>query len=178
MLRGLWVLDAILGQSPPPPPPDVPELEVEEGPLGGTLREQLEKHRVAPGCMSCHRVMDAIGFGLENYDATGKWRESDSGLALDTSGTLPGDHAFESPAELRQILVQTEAHSFSRTLAKKLLTYALGRGVDRLDNPAVDEIQQHIERAEYRFSALIDAIVSSEPFRLTAPDSAASAAGD
>ncbi len=170
VLRGLWVLENLLGQSPPPPPPDVPELDVQEGPLVGTLREQLEEHRSNAGCMSCHRVMDAIGFGLENYDATGKWRERDGDLPLDTSGTLPGDHSFQSPAELRKILVNTEAQSFSRTLAKKLLTYALGRGVDRHDNPAVDEIQRQLVDAEYRFSALVEAIVSSKPFRLTAPD--------
>ena len=170
VLRGLWVLENILGQSPPPPPPGVPELEIQEGPLGGTLREQLEAHRSNAGCMSCHRVMDAIGFGLENYDATGRWREREGDLPLDTSGTLPGDHSFQSPAELREILVETEAQSFSRTLAKKLLTYALGRGVDRHDNPAVDEIQHHVVEADYRFSALVEAIVSSEPFRLTAPD--------
>lgn len=170
VLRGLWVLENILGQSPPPPPPDVPELEIQEGPLGGTLREQLEAHRSNAGCMSCHRVMDAIGFGLENYDATGRWRERERDLPLDTSGTLPGDYSFQSPAELRKILVETEAQSFSRTLAKKLLTYALGRGVDRHDNPAVDEIQRQVVDADYRFSALVGAIVSSEPFRLTAPD--------
>ena len=170
VLRGLWVLETILGQSPPPPPPDVPELEVQEGPLGGTLREQLEKHRSNAGCMSCHRVMDAIGFGLENYDATGKWREHQGDLPLDTSGTLPGNHSFQTPAELRRILVNTEAQSFTRTLAKKLLTYALGRGVDRHDNPAIDQIQQHVLDADYRFSALVEAIVSSNPFRLTAPD--------
>ena len=170
VLRGLWVLETILGQSPPPPPPDVPELEVREGPLGGTLREQLEKHRSNAGCMSCHRVMDAIGFGLENYDATGKWREHQGDLPLDTSGTLPGNHSFQTPAELRRILVNTEAQSFTRTLAKKLLTYALGRGVDRRDNPAIDQIQQHVLDADYRFSALVEAIVSSNPFRLTAPD--------
>lgn len=170
VLRGLWVMETILGQSPPPPPPDVPELEVQEGPLSGTLREQLEAHRSNAGCMSCHRVMDAIGFGLENYDATGKWRERDGDLTLDTTGTLPGDHSFETPAQLRQILVNTESESFSRTLAKKLLTYALGRGVDRGDNPAIDQIQRHVIDSDYRFSALIDAIISSEPFRLTAPD--------
>ena len=173
VLRGLWVLDNLLGQSPPPPPPDVPELEVQEGPLGGTLREQLETHRSNEGCMSCHLVMDAIGFGLENYDAVGKWRTTDGDLPLDTSGSLPGDVAFESPAELRQILVATEADAFSRTLTKKLLTYALGRGVDRQDNPAVDEIQRKLKGADYRFSALIEGIVNSAPFRMRAGDDAA-----
>ena len=170
VLRGLWVLDNILGQSPPPPPPDVPELEVREGPAVGTLREQLEEHRSNEGCMSCHLVMDAIGFGLENYDAVGKWRALDGELPLDTSGTLPGDLSFDSPAELRAILAETEADAFSRTLIKKLLTYALGRGVSRRDNPTVDRIQRHLEREEYRFSALVDGIVRSMPFRMQAGD--------
>lgn len=170
VLRGLWVLENLLGQSPPPPPPDVPELEVQEGPLGGTLRQQLEAHRSDEGCMSCHLVMDAIGFGLENYDAVGKWRTRDGELDLDTSGSLPGGRSFESPAELRNILAQTETDSFTRTLIKKLLTYALGRGVKRTDNPAVDEIQRWLQHADYKFSALVDGIVTSVPFRMRASD--------
>ena len=170
VLRGLWVLENLLGQSPPPPPPDVPELEVREGPLGGTLRQQLEAHRSNEGCMSCHLVMDAIGFGLENYDAVGKWRTRDGELDLDTSGALPGGRSFESPAELRNILAQTEIDSFGRTVIKKLLTYALGRGVKRTDNPAVDEIQRQLRQADYRFSALVDGIVTSVPFRMRASD--------
>ena len=170
VLRGLWVLENVLGQSPPPPPPDVPELEVREGAIGGTLRQQLEEHRSNEGCMSCHLVMDAIGFGLENYDAVGKWRDADGELPLDTSGSLPGGRKFESPAELRRILATTEASAFSRALTKKLLTYALGRGVDRNDNPAVDEIQGRLALEQYRFSALIEGIVNSAPFRMRARD--------
>ena len=170
VLRGLWVLENLLGQSPPPPPPDVPELEVQEGPLGGTLRQQLEAHRANEGCMSCHLVMDAIGFGLENYDPVGKWRTRDGELHLDTSGSLPGGRSFESPAELRNILARTEIDSFSRTLIKKLLTYALGRGVKRTDNPAVDEIQRQLQLADYKFSAVVDGIVTSVPFRMRASD--------
>ena len=168
--RGLWVLDTILGQSPPPPPPDVPELEVEEGPLGGTLREQLEAHRANAGCMSCHLVMDAIGFGLENYDPIGKWRTTDGSLPIDASGTLPGGHSFGSPAELRRILLETDAESFSRNLTKKLLTYALGRGLTRDDNPAIGDILQSLKAADYRFSALVGGIVRSMPFRMTATE--------
>ena len=170
VLRGHWVLGSLLGQSPPPPPPDVPELEVRKGAIGGTLRQQLEEHRSNEGCMSCHLVMDAIGFGLENYDAVGKWRDADGEIPLDTSGSLPGGREFESPAELRQILATTEASAFSRTLTKKLMTYALGRGVNRNDNPAVDEIQRRLAREEYRFSALIEGIVNSTPFRMRARD--------
>ena len=179
VLRGLWVLDNILGQSPPPPPPDVPELEERDPATGGTLREQLEEHRANEGCMSCHLVMDAIGFGLENYDPVGKWRTHDGGAPLDASGSLPGERSFESPAELRRILLETESDSFSRTLTKKLLTYALGRGVTRRDNPAIDEIQGKLAEKGYRFSALIDGIVTSLPFRMRGSDPAASAvAGD
>ena len=176
VLRGLWVLENILGQSPPPPPPNVPDLELQAPAVGGTLREQLEAHRSNEGCMSCHLVMDAIGFGLENYDAIGKWRTTDGELPLDASGTLPGELAFESPSALRRILVETEADSFSRNLTKKLLTYALGRGVDRYDNPAINEILSKLKDADYRFSALIDGIVNSLPFRMRAPDMASIAA--
>ncbi len=166
VLRGLWVLENILGQSPPPPPPNVPELEVREGEIGGTLRQQLEEHRSNPGCMSCHLVMDAIGFGLENYDAIGKWRTAEGALPVDSSGTLPGGRSFESPDQLRRILTETEADSFARTLTRKLMTYALGRGVSRHDNPAVDEILRHLSRSGYRFSALVDGIINSKPFRI------------
>ena len=172
VLRGLWVLDTLLGQSPPPPPPDIPELEVQGGQAGATLREQLETHRASDGCISCHLVMDAIGFGLENYDAVGQWRATDGELPLDASGTLPGGLSFESPAGLRRILVDTEAGSFTRHFAKKLLTYAIGRGVDRRDNPAIDKIQRKVEAADYRFSAVIEGIVSSLPFRMRAQDQA------
>ena len=168
VLRGLWVLDNILGQPPPPPPPDVPELGETSGQLQGTLRDQLEQHRANEGCMSCHLVMDAIGFGLENFDAVGKWRVSDGGAPVDCSGSLPGDRAFETPGQLRRLLVETEAESFARTLSRKLLTYALGRGVSRLDNPAIDEIQHKLEGAGYRFSALVQGIVASKPFRMRA----------
>ncbi len=178
VLRGLWVLDNILGQSPPPPPPDVPELEVQAGEAGGTLREQMEAHRANEGCMSCHLVMDAIGFGLENYDAVGKWRSEEDNLAVDSSGTLPGGRSFNSPAELRKILIETEADSFGRTLAKKLLTYALGRGVDRRDNPAIDEIHRNMKASGNRFSALVDGIVNSKPFRMRARDAATLESGD
>lgn len=169
--RGLWVMETILGQAPPPPPPDVPELEVREGEIHGTLREQLELHRADPGCMSCHLVMDALGFGLENYDAVGKWRTTEGGSAVDASGELPGGRSFESPADLRRMLRGTESRSFVRTLTKKLLTFALGRGVDRHDNPAIDAIVERSEAADHRLSSIIEAIVTSDLFRTTGPQS-------
>ncbi len=164
--RGLWVMETILGQTPPPPPPDVPELEVRDGQLHGTLREQLEQHRADPGCMSCHLVMDTLGFGLENYDPVGRWRTTDGGLEVDASGELPGGRKFDSPGQLRTTLRDTEARSFLRTFAKKLLTYALGRGVDRHDNRAVDTIVERSEAAGYRIGAIVEAVVTSGPFLL------------
>ena len=128
VLRGLWVLDTVLGQSPPPPPPDIPELEAQEGHNGATLREQLETHRSNEGCMSCHLVMDAIGFGLENYDAVGKWRTTDGERSLDVSGTLPGGLSFESPAGLRRILVDTEAGSFTPPSGEEAADLRAGTG--------------------------------------------------
>ncbi len=179
VLRGLWVLENMLGQKPPPPPPDVPELEVREGELVGTLREQLEAHRANEGCMSCHLVMDAIGFGLENYDAVGQWRDTDGAAPVDAAGTLPGNLAFETPAQLRRILRETEAEAFSRTLAKKLLTYALGRGVGREDNPAVNGMLVKLKSEDYRISALIEGVIHSLPFRMSDSDRPAErAAGD
>ena len=160
VLRGLWVMDTILGQSPPPPPPDVPELELREGEFEGTLRQQLEEHRANEGCMSCHLVMDAIGFGLENYDAVGRWRTLEGTLPVDASGTLPRDRAFDSPAQLRTILVDTEADSFSR------------------DNPAINEVQRKLKESNYRFSALVHGIVNSRPFRMRARDTAPGEIGD
>ena len=122
--------------------------------------------------MSCHLVMDAIGFGLENYDAVGRWRVAEGSATVDSSGSLPGGRAFESPAQLRRILVDSEADSFVRTLSRKLLTYALGRGVDRNDNPAIDQLVRSLKEADHRFSALVQGIVDSKPFRMRAADSA------
>ncbi len=166
VLRGLWVMENILGQAPPPPPPDVPELEVADVGIRGTLREQLEKHRANEGCASCHRVMDAIGFGLENYDPIGRWCTREGRLPLDVSGELPGGKRFASPAKLKRILRDSEADSVSRAIVKKLMTYALGRGVERSDNPAVDAVQAKLAAGGYRFFALVDGIVSSIPFRM------------
>ncbi len=128
-------------------------------------------HRANEGCRSCHLVMNAIGFGLENYNPIGQWRIKDGELPLDTSGTLPGELSFESPAELKRILMETEAESFGRTLTKKLMTYALGRGLNRDDNPAIGEIQQKLEEANYRFSALIQGVISSMPFQMRTHES-------
>jgi hypothetical protein len=162
--RGKWVLDNILGEPPPPPPPGVEEL-AEDGELLGTLRQRMEQHRSDESCAVCHRQMDTLGFGLENFDAIGAWRESDGRFPIDPAGTLPGGIAFRGPAELMQALRSQRSEDFSRCLAEKLLTYALGRGLTPADRCAVDDILKATEANGRRFQSLVAAIVASEPFR-------------
>ena len=165
VLRGKWLLDNILGEPPPDPPAGIPELNEKDVGLLGTLREQLEQHRSNPGCAACHMKMDALGFGLENYDAVGAWRTRDSGFPIDASGTLPGGKSFSGPYELRRILANEKEH-FARCLTEKMLTYALGRGLELYDKPTIEEIVKRLERDQYRFSRLIVEIANSKPFRM------------
>jgi hypothetical protein len=163
--RGKWVLENILGSPPPDPPPDVPSLEIaQKASPEASLRQQLEIHRQNPVCASCHKTMDAIGFGLENYDALGRWRDKDGKLPIDSAASLPSGERFASPAELVQILKKRK-RDFTRCLTEKLLTYALGRGLMVYDRCAVDKIVDAVEQDDYRFSALDVEIVKSEPFR-------------
>ena len=165
--RGKWILENILGTPPPPPPPGVEELmEEEETELLGTLRERMEQHREDPSCAVCHRKMDVLGFGFENFDGIGSWRDRDGRFEIDPSGKLPGDRVFRSPAELRVLLKDVQRDQFVRCIAEKMLTYAVGRGLESYDRCAVDEIVKAMESNEYRFSALVMAVVNSEPFRL------------
>lgn len=163
--RGKWILENMLDEPPPPPPPDVPELE-EGGETLGSLREQMEQHRANPSCAVCHRTMDAIGFGLENFDAVGVWREKDGQDQIDASGQLPGNRVFEGASALMEILSEEKKEAFTRCLAEKLLTYALGRGLGSFDRCAVNDTVESLEKNEYRFSAMIAAIVTSEPFTM------------
>ncbi len=165
VLRGKWLLDNILGAPPPAPPPGIPALNEEKVGLDGTLREQLEQHRSNPGCAVCHIKMDALGFGLENYDAVGAWRTRDGRFPVDSSGSLPGGKAFSGPAQLRAILVD-DKREFGRCLTEKMLTYALGRGLESYDMPTVEKIVQGLEQDQYRFSRLVLEIVASMPFRM------------
>jgi hypothetical protein len=163
--RGKWILENILGAAPPPPPPDVPELKEEaEGELSGSLRERMEQHRANPDCAICHNRMDPLGFGLENYDAIGAWRNKDGPFEIDASGELPSGEAFAGPRELKTIL-KTRQDEFVRCLSEKMLTYGLGRGVEYSDRCAVEDIAQAIETNDYKFSSLILAIVHSDPFQ-------------
>ena len=168
--RGQWVLENILGDKPPDPPPLVPGLdETREANPDLSLREQLEIHRTDPTCASCHVLMDDIGFGLENFDAIGRWREKDGPFELDTSGVLPSGEAFSGPLELVSILSRRK-DDFTRCLAEKLLTYALGRGLEYYDKCTVDDVVAETIDGDYRFSALLSAIVRSEPFRMQGTD--------
>jgi hypothetical protein len=168
VLRGKWILDNLLDAPPPDPPADVPNLD--EGAIGtaATVRKQLEEHRKNPTCASCHRRMDPLGFGLENFDAVGAWRTMDGKFPIDATGILPGGDEFTGPDELRAILTkQTEA--FSRAITSKLLTYALGRGLERYDTPTVKKIAGRLPAHNYRFSALVLEIVNSLPFQSRRP---------
>ena len=163
--RGKWILENILGAPPPPPPPGVQQLsEDQQAELLGSLRERMEQHRSDPSCAVCHKKMDALGFGFENFDAIGAWRERDGQFVIDPSGELPGNQRFAGPSQLRQILKTTRRDEFLRCLAEKMLTYALGRGLESYDRFTVDQIVQQMESNEYRFSALVLAVVDSEAF--------------
>jgi hypothetical protein len=166
--RGKWLLENILGTPPPPPPPDVPDLETvtEDKPL--TMRERLERHRTNAVCASCHRQMDPLGFALENFDGVGKWRDvGETNVAVDASGALPDGTEFEGAAELRSMLL-TRKEQFVRTVTERLLTYALGRGLEYFDAPAVRQIVRNAAREDYRWSAIIVGIVNSTPFQMRA----------
>ena len=166
VLRGKWVLENLLGSPPPPPPADVPDLvEGKEGQAGHTMRERMSEHRANPVCASCHAKMDPIGFGLENFNAIGAWRTMEGASPIDSSGALPNGLEFDGPAELREALVQRPG-AFIRTMTTKLLTYALGRGVEYYDAPAVRVITAAAARSNYAFSSLVLGIVDSVPFQM------------
>jgi hypothetical protein len=163
--RGKWVLEQIFGTPPPPPPPNVPTLaDDKKEPLVGTLRQRMEQHRKNPICASCHTAMDPIGFGLENFNAVGAWRTKDGDAAVDASGVLPGGLKFNGPAQLKSILMGRK-NQFVRCLSEKLLTYALGRGLESYDRCHVDTIVKTTIKNNDKFSALIVAVVQSDPFR-------------
>jgi hypothetical protein len=163
--RGKWILENLLNAPPPPPPPNVPELkEAKDKPLEGTLRQRMEQHRANPSCAVCHTQMDALGFGLENYDPIGVWRTRDGESQIDPSGTLPGGLAFQSPAELKAILKARDGE-FRRCLTEKLLTYALGRGLEYYDKCTVDTIVKNVAGNHDKFAVLVLEIVNSDAFQ-------------
>jgi hypothetical protein len=163
VIRGKYVLTSILGTPPPPPPPDVPALDEAALGVNASLREQMEKHRADPICASCHSKMDPLGFGLENYDAIGRWRTKDGNFPVDSSGVLPNGKTFATPAQMREVL-NSQLPEFSRALTERLLTYALGRGVKGFDEPVLTRIQAAVAADGYRFQSIIREIVHSLPF--------------
>jgi hypothetical protein len=172
VLRGAWILEAIMGTPPAAPPPDVEAFpETQEGEQPKTVRERLEMHRANPSCNGCHGVMDPLGFALENFDAIGAWRVKDreAGEPIDSSGQLADGTVVNGPADLRKALLE-DPTQFVQTLTEKLMIYALGRGVEHYDMPAVRRIVREAAREDYRFSAILAGIAKSEPFRFsTAP---------
>jgi len=164
--RGKWILTNILGTPPTPPPPNVPELK-DNGDDGKpqSLRERMQAHRADAVCAGCHKVMDPIGFALENFDAIGRWRTTDDGVPIDPAGTLFNGVQVDGPAALRQMLV-SRPETFVGVMTEKLLTYALGRGVEYYDMPAVRKIVRDAGTNDYRFSSLILGVVKSTPFQM------------
>jgi hypothetical protein len=168
--RGVFILENILGTPPPPPPPDIPPLDAVGGQGGEgpkTLRDMLAKHREEPACRSCHNRMDPLGLAFENFNALGLWREQELNAPVDAAGQLITGEKFSGVAELKKILAQKYATTFYRTLTEKMLTFALGRGLEYWDEVTVDAIVFQLEQAQGRPSALLRGVVESAPFQRT-----------
>jgi hypothetical protein len=164
--RGVWVLEQVLGEHVPPAPANVPALEKQDQRkvANMTLRQRTELHRTNPVCANCHKVLDPIGFGLENFDAIGRWRDQDdSGGAIDAAGELPGGKHFASPKELK-VIIAARSNELARNLAEKLLAYALCRQLEGYDEIVVDRLMETIAKDGYRIQTLITEIVTSYPF--------------
>jgi hypothetical protein len=165
VLRGKWILENVLGTPPPPPLPNVPPLVASTESAPRTLRERMEQHRASPTCAGCHKVLDPLGFALENFDGVGAWRTREAGLPIDASGLLADGTKVDGVVALRNALV-ARSDIFVQTLTEKLMIYALGRGLQAYDMPAVRDIVRQTEKQDYRFSALIMGVVSATPFQM------------
>jgi hypothetical protein len=165
--RGKWVMTNILGIVPPDPPPNIPPLKdaASGSSAPQTMRQLMEAHRANPACAGCHKMMDPIGFALENFDGIGKWRTKDAGQNVDASSQLTDGTKIVGVVDLRNALLRYSPQ-FARVVTEKLLTYALGRGVEYQDMPVVRAIVRDAARNNYRFSTLIEGIVNSEPFQM------------
>jgi len=179
--RGKWVMEVLLGTPPPPAPPNVPALkEANETAKPTSVRERLEEHRRNPACAGCHKLMDPIGFSLENFDAVGAWRINDSGLPVDATGQMFDGAKLDGPVSLRQAMVN-HSDAFLGTFAENLLSYGLGRVIDYRDMPFVRGVQREASRSNNRISAFILGVVKSPPFqmrRVEDPEPAPTDAGD
>lgn len=164
--RGVWVLEQVLGERVPPPPPDVPELAEQEGKSfeGLTLRQRTELHRSEATCANCHKVLDPIGFGLENFDAIGRWRDKDNaGVAIDSAGQIPAGEAFSSPAELKQLMANRKA-DIARNLTERFMAYALGRKLEGYDEVVIDKLMEKLAKDDYRMRTMIKEVTASYLF--------------
>ena len=164
--RGVFVLNNIIGTPAPPPPPNVPALEASEKPSGdATLRDLLKAHRSQPLCASCHARMDPIGLAMENFNALGIWRDSERNQSIDAAGKLITGESFDNVRELKHILATNHREDFYRCLTEKMLTYALGRGLEYYDVETVDRIVERLNQQNGRFSALLMGVIESAPFQ-------------
>jgi hypothetical protein len=164
VLRGKWVLEALLGDRVAPPPPDVGELDHSEEGSPLSLRQQLELHRTQPECAACHDRMDPLGFGLENFDVLGRWREYERGFPVETSGTLPSGETFSGPAGLKTVLMARKDQVI-RHLTRKMTGFAFGRELNKFDDCVIDDTMEALEANGYRASILVEEIATSLPFR-------------
>ena len=164
--RGVWVLEQLLGENVPPPPPNVPALDKQDKHAveNLTLRQRTELHRKDATCANCHKVLDPIGFGLENFDAIGRWRDQDdTGGAIDAAGEFPGGKRFTSPKELKAIIA-ARTGDLARNVTEKLLAYALCRQLEGYDEIVVDDLMDEISAGGYRMRSLIYGVITSYPF--------------
>jgi len=164
--RGVWVLEQLLGEHVPPPPPDIPALDAQEPKRveGLTLRQRTELHTKNPVCANCHRTLDPIGFGLENFDAVGRWRDrNESGIAIDSAGKLPTGAAFSNPAELKRLLAGRES-DLARNLTERFMAYALGRPLEGYDEVVIDQLMARIAADEYRVRTILTEVIASYLF--------------
>jgi hypothetical protein len=165
VIRGKWILETILGTPPPPPPANIPALKDNTVSSSLTVRERLAEHRANIACSGCHQLMDPVGFSLENYDAVGRWRTFEEGRPIDSLGGLPDGSQFEGVTGLEKALLK-RPEIFVSTLTEKLLTFALGRGVESFDATAIRKIVRDSRSQDYRFSSLIVGIATSTPFQM------------
>jgi hypothetical protein len=173
VLRGKWILENLLAAPPPDPPAGTPRLDEARIGASGSLRQQMEAHRTNATCAACHSKMDPLGFGLENYDAIGAWRSEDGKHPIDASGSLPDGRSFRGPDDMKTIL-KGDRDAFAVAITEKMLTYALGRGLERYDKRTVKAIAGRLAARQYRFSALVEEIVKSPPFQMRRGDRAKS----
>jgi hypothetical protein len=163
VLRGRFVVEELLGTEVPPPPPDVPVLNQRTS-SAKSIREQLEKHRAKAECATCHNRMDPLGFGLENFDALGRWRAEQAGQPIDSSGVLPSGDKFAGLAELKTLLLDKRRPEFVTNLSRKMLGYALAREINKVDMLVVEDAVRALEEGQWRISCLLETIVVSYPF--------------